>query len=96
MAASSGTIELHRRNIDRLMLQHGRHLRNMSRLILIVNNQSRIIAAEIRRQTVKLCDHDPAASTEAPTISNSLPDFDVRRSLAEFGFASSPRSTAPK
>ena len=62
MTASSGTIELHRRNVDRLMLQHGRHLRDMSRLILIVNNQSRIIAAEIRRQTVKLCDHDPAAS----------------------------------
>ena len=62
MAASSRPIELHRRDIHGLMLQHTGHLCYMAGLIQVVNDQCRKISAEVCLQSIDPVNHDPSTA----------------------------------
>ena len=73
MPAAPGAIKLHRRDVDRFMLQHRRDLRHVPGLIQIVHNERRKIAAEIGLQSVDLPDVDPPAADRLPDDLQLLP-----------------------
>ena len=61
-AAARRTVELHRRNVDRFVRQHRRHIRHMSRLIVVVDNQGWITAGKIGFNPIDLRNIDPGTA----------------------------------
>ena len=61
-AAARRTVELHRRNINRFVRQHRRHIRHMSRLIVVVYNQGWITAGKIGFNPIDLRNIDPGTA----------------------------------